>query len=432
MGYAADLHLHSPYAYACSKYLTLENLTAWAKLKGIDLLACGDFTHPVWLGELRRKLRPAGSGLYWFNGVHFVLGTEVCCVYPQGGRSRRVHLLLFAPDFDAVDRFNRALAAGKNKLESNGRPILGLSARDFTALALETNPGCMVIPAHLWTPWFGVFGSKSGFDSLEECFRDLTPEIHALETGLSSDPATFWPIRELDQKTIVSFSDAHSPPKLGRELTVLEGEFSYHGLAEALARQRVAYTAEFYPQEGKYHYDGHRKCGVRQAPEDTHRLGSRCPVCRRPLTLGVLNRAQSMATGSRETAHVSDVSDVSGGFVRHHGSRPPFIRLAPLQEIIAETLGQGPSTNRVQAEYRRISQELGNELQVLTSSTAADLKQVARERLAQAVMKARIGDVQIDPGYDGVYGKVRVWPGQPRRPSNSRSKLKAGRGAFSA
>ncbi len=254
MGYAADLHLHSPYAYACSKNLILDNLAAWAKLKGIDLLACGDFTHPAWLGELRRKLKPGDSGLFRFNGVHFVLGTEVCCNYRQGGRSRRVHLLLFAPDFDTVDRLNLALAAGKNSLEknnleSNGRPILSLSARDFTALALEINPECMVIPAHVWTPWFGVFGSKSGFDSLEECFRDLTPQIHALETGLSSDPAMFWPIRELDRKTIVSFSDANSPQKLGRELTVFEGELSYYGLAEAVAHQRMAYTAEFYPQK---------------------------------------------------------------------------------------------------------------------------------------------------------------------------------------
>jgi uncharacterized protein (TIGR00375 family) len=407
MGYAADLHLHSPYAFACSKNLTLENLSAWAKLKGIDLLACGDFTHPVWCGELRRKLTPAGPGLYQSNGVHFVLGTEVCCVYRQGGRSRRIHLLLFAPDFETVGRLNLALGTRGNRLESNGRPILNLSARDLTVLALEIDPGCMVIPAHVWTPWFGVFGSKSGFDNLEECFQDMTPHIHALETGLSSDPAMMWPIRELEQKTFVSFSDAHSPPKLGRELTVFEGELSYRGLAEALAHQRVAYTAEFYPQEGKYHYDGHRKCGVRQSPEDTRRLGGQCPACRRPLTLGVLNRVQVMANGGLEAATFSD------GFVRHAGSRPPFIRLVPLQEIIAETLGQGTATKRVDAEYRRISLELGGELQVLTGATAADLEKVAGERLTQAVMKARLGDVQIDPGYDGVFGKVRVWPDPP-------------------
>jgi uncharacterized protein (TIGR00375 family) len=423
MGYAADLHLHSPYAYTCSKNLTLENLTAWAKLKGLDLLACGDFTHPVWLGELRRKLKPAGPGLYRFNGVHFVLGTEVCCNYRQGSRPRRVHLLLFAPDFDTVDRLNLALAARNNRLESNGRPNLGMSARDLTALALEISTDCMVIPAHVWTPWFGLFGSKSGFDSLEECFRDLTPQIHALETGLSSDPAMFWPIAELDEKTIVSFSDAHSPPKLGRELTVFEGELSYRGLAEALAHQRVAFTAEFYPQEGKYHSDGHRKCGVRQSPEDTRRQGERCLVCRRPLTLGVANQAQTMANRGLET---SGVSEVSGGFVRHAGHRPPFIRLVPLREIIAETLGQGPSTKRVEAEYRRISQELGNELHVLTSAAAADLKQVAGERLAQAVLKARLGDVRIDPGYDGIYGKVQVWPDQPTRSPNSNLTLRKG------
>ena len=215
-----------------------------------------------------------------------------------------------------------------------------------------------------------------------------------------------WPIRELEQKTIVSFSDAHSPPKLGRELTVFKGDLSYQGLADALAHQRVAYTVEFYPEEGKYHHDGHRKCGVRQSPEDTRRWGGQCPVCHRPLTFRVLSRAQAMAHGGRETPTGSD------GLVQHDGSRPPFIRLAPLQEIIAETLGQGIATKRVGAEYRRISRELGSELQVLTGAAAADLQKVAGERLAQAVMKARVGDVQIDPGYDGVYGKVRVWPDQ--------------------
>ena len=409
MTYIADLHLHSRFAYACSKYLTLDSLAAWAKVKGIDLLASADFTHPRWREELGRELTPIAPGIYKFNGVHFVLGTEVSCVYQQGGRSRKVHLLVFAPDFDTVDRINRALTDAKNKLESDGRPTLRMSARDFTALALDTNSECVVIPAHVWTPWFGMFGSKSGFDHLEECFLDMTPHIHALETGLSSDPAMIWPINELAGRTIVSFSDAHSAPKLGRELTVFRGELSYRGLAENLEHQGVDYTIEFHPEEGKYHYTGHRKCGVRQSPKDTQRDGYRCPVCHRPLTLGVLHRVRSM-TGEEPSVGEGNTLSGADGFVRHQGCRPPFIRLIPLVEMIAETLGQGPSTRKVEAEYQRLTREFGSELQVLMTIPAEDLERVAGERLAQTVMKARVGEVRVDPGYDGVYGTVSVWP----------------------
>ena len=403
MGYTADLHIHSSFAYACSKYLTLENLSAWAKVKGIQLLASADFTHPRWRDELRRKLTPDLPGLYAYNGVRFVLGTEVNCVYSQGGKSRRLHLLLFAPDFDTVERLSLALSRVRNNLESDGRPTLGLSARDLTALALDANPDCIVIPAHVWTPWYGIFGSKTGFDHLEECFQDMSPQIHAVETGLSSDPAMIWPVPGLADKTIVSFSDAHSPPKLGRELTVFDGEFSYQGLAESLKRQAVAYTVEFYPEEGKYHYTGHRKCGVRLGPGDTKRLGSRCPSCGRPLTQGVLDRVQSLSEGEGQ--------EVSGldGFVRHGQHRPPFIRLVPLVEIIADTLGQGPSTKKVEAEYRHLTQEFGSELQVLMEAEAGDLTTVAGEQLASAVLKARSGQVRIEPGYDGEYGKIHLW-----------------------
>ncbi len=311
-------------------------------------------------------------------------------------------MLLLAPDFDTVDRVTLALTRVKNNLELDGRPTLGLSARDFTALALDANPDCIVIPAHVWTPWYGVFGSKTGFDRLEECFQDMTPQIHAVETGLSSDPAMIWPIPWLADKTIVSFSDAHSPAKLGRELTVFEGELSYEGLAESLAQQAVAYTVEFYPEEGKYHYTGHRKCGVRQTPDDTKKYGPRCPKCGRPLTLGVLHRVQSLYQGQEPAVYGCD------GFVRHGRDRPPFIRLLPLVEIIAATLGQGPATKRVEAEYRRLTQELGSELQVLMSAEASELTEAAGERLTQSVLQARAGRVEIEPGYDGEYGKVHL------------------------
>ena len=287
MVYVADLHLHSSFAYATSKDNTLENLAAWAKVKGIDLLASADFTHPVWLRELRTKLADDGPGLYQFGGVHFVLGTEVSCVFQQNGRNRRVHVLLYAPDFHTVDRINEVLANYGN-LQSDGRPTLRLSARDLTALVLDTNPNCIIIPAHVWTPWYGLFGSKSGFDYLQECFLDLASQIHAVETGLSSDPAMNWAIPELEDKTIVSFSDAHSASKLGRELTAFQGDLSYHGLAHALANEGVAYSVEFYPEEGKYHWSGHRKCAVRQSPQDTAAQGS---LCRRVPPAANLGRA---------------------------------------------------------------------------------------------------------------------------------------------
>ena len=256
----------------------------------------------------------------------------------------------------------------------------------------------------MWTPWYGLFGSKSGFDYLEECFLDLAPQIHAVETGLSSDPAMNWAIPELEDKTIVSFSDAHSVPKLGRELTAFRGDMSYHGLADALANQGVAYSVEFYPEEGKYHWSGHRKCAVRQSPQDTAAQGTRCPACHRPLTLGVLHRISGYSGGGWTGRRDPD------GFVRSKQGRAPFIPLLPLAEIIAETWGRGQATKGVQREYRRITGELGSEIQALIWTKADDLITVAGEKLAEAVLRARAGDVQVDPGYDGLYGKIRIWP----------------------
>lgn len=434
MTYVADLHLHSRYAYATSKHLSLENLAAWANLKGIDLLASADFTHSAWFRELQEKLTPEGSGLYQYGGVRFVLGTELSCVYRQGGRPRRVHLLLFAPDFQTVAALNRRLS-NHGKLEGDGRPTLRLSARDLTALAMEINQECLIIPAHVWTPWYGLYGSKSGFDHLEECFLDMSPQVHAVETGLSSDPAMNWRVPQLAGRTLVSFSDAHSAPKLGREATVFEGPFSYQGLAAALAGNRVAYTIEFYPEEGKYHYDGHRKCGVCQSPAETLRQGGRCRVCGRPLTLGVLHRTRSLSqceanrTGGQSemdrsltsdgtsdgisdgisdgtSDHQANVPSAPDGFVRSDQGRPPFIRLLPLQEIIGATMGLGPNTKGVQREYRRIVAELGSELNVLIRAEAADLAPVAGERLTRAILRTRRGKIKVSPGYDGVFGKV--------------------------
>lgn len=401
MNYIADLHLHSPYAYATSKALTLENLARWARIKGIDLLASADFTHPAWFAELERCLKPDGNGLYQFGGVRFVLGTEVSCVFQQGGRSRRVHLLLFAPDLATVARINLALA-GHGSLNSDGRPTLTMSARDLTALVLDIDSGCMVVPAHAWTPWYGVFGSRSGFDSLEECFLDLTPWVTAIETGLSSDPEMNWGVPHLSHRTIVSFSDAHSLPKLGREVTAFTGPPTYSGLADALAHNRVAYTVEFYPQEGKYYHDGHRKCGVGRPPEEIPGPANPCPVCGKSLTLGVLHR-----TGSLSKGKVIGIRGIDG-LVRSPDGRPPFIRLVPLLEIIAEALGQNANSSKVQTNYFRLIEELGSEIEVLINARPDELARVSGERIARAIDLVRAGDLQVEPGYDGVFGKVSI------------------------
>ncbi len=409
MSYTADLHLHSRFSYACSKHLTLDNLAAWAKIKGIDLLASADFTHPIWREELKLRLSPGKPGLYTFDGVDFVLGTEVSCVYLQDGHQRRVHLLLLVPDFETADRICLALVRAKCNLNSDGRPTIKLSARDVTCLALEANSDCIVIPAHAWTPWYGMFGSKSGFNSLEECFQDMTPQIHAVETGLSSDPAMIWSIPDLVGRSIVSFSDAHSPPKLGREVTVFEGELSYWGLASALSQEAIAYTVEFYPEEGKYHYTGHRKCGVRQTPDETRDRGTLCPVCRRPLTLGVLHRVAALSTGPAPHEGATGGRGCDG-FVRHIRSRPPFIRLIPLVELIAEAMDRGPAAKAVGNQYDGLVRHFGSELQVLMNASAMELEDVAGESIAQSVLRARVGDVTVEPGFDGVYGKIFTKP----------------------
>ena len=261
MTYVADLHLHSRYAIGTSNKLTFENLARWARIKGIDLLASADFTHPAWFEETCARLHDDGDGLFTYDGARFVLGTEVSCVAAQGGRSRRVHMLVFAPGIDAVGRINAALAR-RGRLDGDGRPVLRMTPRELVLTLLDIDRRCLVIPAHAWTPWYGVYGSKSGFDSLEECFGDVAEYVYAIETGLSSDPAMNWRIPELDKRSLVSFSDAHSLQKMGRELTVFEGGLTYDGLAEALRTQSIAYTVEFFPEEGKYHHSGHRKCGV--------------------------------------------------------------------------------------------------------------------------------------------------------------------------
>ena len=400
--FVADLHIHSPYAFACSKALTLENLAAWAKRKGINLLATGDFTHPAWAAELRANLVIGSDGLYHYDGLRLVPGTEISCVYRQAGRVRRIHILTFMPTLDAAADFTRRLSQYGN-LSSDGRPTVSLSARDLLALAVDTHPDAIVIPAHVWTPWYGVYGSRGGFDSLDECFGDLSHLITAVETGLSSDPAMNRAVPELDHRAVVSFSDAHSLARLGRELTAFSGELSWDGLASGLRDNGVAFTVEFYPEEGKYHYSGHRACGVVHGPAEEAANGTDCPVCGRPLTLGVLHRVSRLATRPLDGHLRPDAS----GLIDSGGPHPPFARLIPLQEVISAVRGVGVNSRRVMREYDTVVDYAGSELAALLYASPADLLPVAGETLTEAIIRARTGDVTIEPGYDGVYGTIK-------------------------
>lgn len=400
--FVADLHVHSPYAFACSKALTLDNLAVWARRKGIDLLATGDFTHPAWAAELRDNLIAGAEGLYEYGGARFVPGTEISCVYRQGGRVRRIHMLALMPTLDAAADFTRRLSLYGN-LSTDGRPTVSLSARDLLALALDCHSEAIVMPAHAWTPWYGVYGSRGGFDSLDECFGDLAHLITAVETGLSSDPAMNRAVTELDTRSIVSFSDAHSLGRLGRELTAFAGELSWDGLVAGLRDGEVAFTVEFYPEEGKYHYSGHRSCGVVYGPSEEAANGTDCPVCGRPLTLGVLHRVSRLAERPVE----NDLKPDSRGLIDSDDPHPPFARLIPLQEVIASVLGVGVNTRRVMREYDAVVDQVGSELSALLYASENDLLPVAGETLTEAIMRARTGEVTVEPGYDGIYGTVK-------------------------
>lgn len=407
MTYSADLHIHSSYAYATSPSLNFENLARWARIKGIDLLASADFTQPEWFAESKAKLSETGDGLYEYDGVKFILGTEVNCTARVGGRARRVHILMFAPSLSSVSRINDGLKQRGAKLEGDGRPTLTISPRDLLEMLLEIEPRCIMIPAHAWTPWFGIFGSKSGFDSLEECFGDLTPHIHAIETGLSSDPAMCWRVPDLDDRSIVSFSDAHSLPKLARELTVFNGSPSYDGLARAMKTQDIAYTIEFFPEEGKYHHSGHRRCGVSLTPEEVNERGNACAVCGRPMTLGVMQRVEELARRELDTSVGED------GLIHSTDGRPPYRSLVSLQQILSEAMGVGINTKRVGGAYASLVESFGSELEVLldipTREVASALPRYG-QIVAEGLENVRGGDIHIVPGFDGQYGTVRVWP----------------------
>ena len=391
MGFFADFHIHSRYSRGTSPTLDLNELARWGEFKGVRVVGSGDFTHPLWFRLLSDSLSEAAPGLYSLTKdsppTLFILSAEISLIYKQDGRVRKVHLVLLAPSLAAAARINAALGRRFN-LEADGRPILGASARDITAELLAIDERVLVIPAHIWTPWFSLLGSRSGFDSLEECFGDCSPHIHAVETGLSADPPMLARVSSLQRYTVLSNSDAHSAPNLGREANEFDCALTYDAIARAIAEGRVVRTIEFFPEEGKYHYDGHRCCGVALSPAESKKLQGRCPVCSKPLTLGVLHR-------------VEDLAD------RRADCRAPFCYQIPLRQILAQILECGENSKKVSRRYFSLIERLGPEFHILQKAAVAEISRTD-EKLARAVQAMRESRVARVPGYDGIYGKIAI------------------------
>ncbi len=409
MFYIADLHLHSHYSRATSRDLNLETLYQWARIKGIHVVGTGDFTHPLWFKELKEKLEPDGTGFFRLKNppkkdvsgfacadidVRFCLTSEISSIYKQGDKVRKNHNCVYAPDFETVARINAKLGQIGN-LAADGRPILGLPSRDLLEIVLETSNDAHLIPAHIWTPWFSMFGSKSGYDSVKECFRDLADHIFALETGLSSDPEMNWRLSMLDKYTLVSNSDAHSPQKLGREANLFDTGRSYYGMFDALKTKRgFLGTYEFFPEEGKYHMDGHRKCDVCFEPEESIKHKNICPKCGQPLTIGVLHR-------------VTELSD------RTQPQRPEgaadFHYIIPLPEILAEIKNVSPSSKAVNQSFQQTISSFGNEFALLKEAPVEDIEKKAGFVVAEAIRRMRMRQVDPQGGYDGEYGVIKIF-----------------------
>ncbi|KKU16490.1 MAG: UvrD/REP helicase family protein [Parcubacteria group bacterium GW2011_GWC1_45_9] len=410
MKFYADIEIHSKYARAVSPQMVLENLALWGVKKGLQVLGTGDFTHPTWFSEIKNKLEPAEPGLFKLKKkfcdtkqpfdqekTRFVLSGEISCIYSKNGRVRRVHHLVYAPSIQDVEKINAKLS-WVGKLASDGRPIIGIDSKELFKILLETDKDCALIPAHVWTPWFGVFGSKSGFDSLRECFDELEPQIFAIETGLSSSPEMNWRIPFLDNKAIISSSDSHSLPRIGREATVFDCELSYFEMMQALKTRdnRLFGTVEMFPEEGRYHYDGHAACKTSLSPEETKNNKGLCPKCGKPVTVGVMARVDELADKSRP-----------------QGFKPSwaksYLSTVPFDEIIADALGVSKNTKGVWFQYEEIVKSVAPELYVLLEMKESDLKQNLLPQIAEAVIRIRQGKVRLEPGYDGEYGKISIF-----------------------
>jgi len=418
MQHILDLHIHSRYSRACSPQLTLTNIEKTCRLKGVDIVATGDFTYPAWFESIKNELAETqpGSGLYCLKRtpdgkVKFLLSTEVALIYKDGDRVRRIHLVIHAPNIKAVEKLNKQLDKQYN-IRSDGRPILGIKAPALVKLLLKIDPHFLIYPAHIWTPWFAVFGSKSGFNTLEECFHEETPNIYAFETGLSSDPEMNWRLSALDNLTLLSNSDAHGLNNIGREASVMEisAPSTYQKIYDIIRQQKrflendkdapegMKHTIEFYPEEGMYHFDGHRDCAFSCAPEESRRLQDICPVCKKPLVIGVLNRVEELA-------------DRPAGF--KPARAVPFRKVIELDKIIAEALGiKSRSSLNVQKHYQDLLKQHGSELHILLNSDLVELEQRVDKRIVEGIRRSREGRLIIQPGFDGQYGAVHIFSGE--------------------
>jgi uncharacterized protein (TIGR00375 family) len=418
-------------------------------MKGLNVMTVSDFTHPVWFREISTQLEEVQPGVYRYKkyreveeanaalfkrefiGPYFVLTTELSCMYSEFGRGRRVHVIVCAPGLEVVAKINKEFLKRGFNLLADGRPILGISLRNLAELLFEIDPTIAIIPAHAWTPWFGIYGSKSGYDSLLEAFGEYAKYIFAIESGLSSDPAMNWQIRELDTRSIVSFSDAHSLPKMGREATALrlkhgkskikQEDITYRNILNALVKGKervfeLAYTIEYYPEEGKYHYTGHRKCGVSFNPSETKNKGTVCPVCGKELTVGVLHRLEELA--KREPAFTYKEDENNVVWIADKRNKLSFVNLVPLPEILAETLSVGVGTQKVRSLYDQMIAVMGSELDILLRSSVIDIKNIAGEKVAKSITKVRKRDIEISPGFDGEYGKVSIWDDEEEKYSS--------------
>ena len=468
MEFVADLHLHSKYSRAVSPAMNLSNMALWASKKGLDILSASDWTHPLWFRQIREELEEASEGLFRLKtkdlshksevseSILFLLSVEVSSIYTQNGKVRRIHNLIWSPSFETCEKISQELRKRGCNLSSDGRPIIGLSSIVLAELVFSIDKKAMIIPCHAWTPWFSLYGSNSGFDSIDECFGSYAKYIYAVETGLSSDPFMNWQIEELDNRSILSFSDAHSMAKMGREATVFElQELTFDNIKKAimqpyltmenrklkveaedrelkidnnidsqpsilkkpsstinhLSSNRIAYTIEFYPEEGKYHYTGHRNCNFVQDTAQTKQNGTICPVCKRPLTVGVMHRVEDLADPNLKFQISNLKLDERGvkWIYDTRGFHPPFIKLVPLNEIIAESLFSTVASLKVKNLFDDLCKEFESELNVLLRVSIKDIAGKAGERVAEGIEKVRKGEIVILPGFDGQYGIVKIW-----------------------
>lgn len=433
MHFVTDLHLHSKYSRAVSPDMTLPTLARMAAIKGLDILSIPDWTHPLWMKEVLLQIEEAGEGIFKLKqsatsesvrntsrgkageeqkDALFVFVTEISSIYKDKNKLRRIHNLIFAPNIEVVEKITNALLKKGANLHSDGRPIIGLSSKNLLELVLSLDERAFLIPCHVWTPHFGLYGSASGYGSIEESFEELSPYIYGIETGLSSDPEMNWQMEELSDRSVLSFSDAHSPLKMGREATVIDLESaSFENVKQAFMRKgnnKVVYTIEFYPEEGKYHFSGHRSCNIIRGPKEITAEGANCPKCHRKLTEGVMYRVQTLAGAYQKTAEAKENANGLTWHVdpqRHH---PPYVKLVPLLEIVAESMGSTVASQKVKNLYYKSCHELGSELSILLKTPIDDIRKFDMN-LAEGIEKVRKGAIYIEPGYDNVYGTVKIW-----------------------